>query len=499
MTENPVLELRCVVRIVDGVTILEDVSWAVSPGQHWVLLGPNGSGKTTLMRIASMWVHPSQGSVKLLGRQLGHTDVRCLRQRVGLTSAALADQLRPRLTAIEAVMTAKHGALEPWWHSYDREDRSRALEALDRVGCGHRAGSGFGTLSSGERQRVLLARALSSDPDLILLDEPNAGLDLAGREQLIGILGDLAADPDTPPLVLVTHHTDEIPSGFTHGLLLRGGRVLTQGRIEDVLTDRALSECFGMPLELSQANGRWLARASGARPAATPLASGARPAATPLASGARPAATPLAAAGAPTAGEAVESDAPDSTAADSRAAARDRNVVLTGFMGSGKTTVGGILAARLGLRLVDTDSMIEALHGPIPTIVADAGWAAFRAIERKTARRLADETGLVISTGGRLMLDPVCAACLEPGGDVVWLKADPAAIVERLLTAPGADPSSRPLLVADGADPHEVVTTLLQERHKSYARYRSVDTTHLSPEEAADAVQDLLSSEVRAV
>lgn len=194
--------------------------------------------------------------------------------------------------------------------------------------------------------------------------------------------------------------------------------------------------------------------------------------------------------------------ASDNVGIDSReaGAASGRNIVLTGFMGSGKTTVGGILAARLERRLVDTDSMIESRHGgPVSAIVADAGWAAFRAMERDVARQLAGEVGLVISTGGRMMLDPVCAACLEPGGDVVWLRADPAAIVERLVTAPGADPSERPLLVADGSDPREVVTALLRERHESYARYRSVDTTHLSPEEAADAVQALLASGGRPV
>ena len=169
-----------------------------------------------------------------------------------------------------------------------------------------------------------------------------------------------------------------------------------------------------------------------------------------------------------------------------------RNVILTGFMGSGKTTVGRILAARLSRRFVDTDAVIESRHGPIPQIVRRLGWPAFRAMERDVARDLVECEGLVISTGGRLMLDSQCAACLEPGADVVWLKADPAAIVERIVTGPDADPSKRPLLTPDGTDPHEVVTNLLARRVNLYGRYRSVDTTNLTPGEAADAVLALL-------
>lgn len=256
-----VLALRGVGRVIDGVTLLKDVSWEVRSGQRWVVLGANGSGKTTLVRIASMWMHPSSGEVELLGAKLGTVDVRKLRTCVGFTSAAMADQLRPQLTAIEVVMTAKNGALEPWWHSYDTADRLRARQALDLVGCGSRAEHRFGTLSSGERQRVLLARALSTDPEVIMLDEPNAGLDLAGREELVTTLSNLAADTNTPPLVLVTHHTEEIPDSFTHALLLRQGRVLAQGPLHEVLTAQTLSACFGINLELQQTHNRWTARA----------------------------------------------------------------------------------------------------------------------------------------------------------------------------------------------------------------------------------------------
>ena len=261
--DDLVLSLRGVSRSIDGNEVLRGIDWSVRAGQRWVVLGLNGSGKTTLVRIASMWEHPSSGTVEVLGERLGSTDVRRLRARVGFTSAAVADMLRPSLTAVEVVMTAKHAALEPWWHTYDDADEHRARLVLKRVGCAHRADHRFGTLSSGERQRVLLARALSLEPGVIILDEPNAGLDLAGREELILTLRDLALDPSTPPLVLVTHHADEIPDGFTHVLLLRDGTMMAAGPMEETLTSTSLSACFGLDLLLERRRGRWTAHATG--------------------------------------------------------------------------------------------------------------------------------------------------------------------------------------------------------------------------------------------
>lgn len=262
MTE-PVLVLEHVSVVRDGRALLDDVGWTVRPGEHWVVLGPNGSGKTTLVRVASLWLHPSAGTVRVLGGELGHVDVRTHRERIGLSSAGLADGLRPTLRAADVVVTARHGALEPWWHHYTAEERDRAAALLDRLGAGTLAARAFGTLSSGERQRVLLARALMADPGLLLLDEPCAGLDVGGREALVASLATLAADPATPPMVLVTHHLEEIPPGFTHALLLRGGRVAAAGPAGEVLTDAGLSACFGLPLAVARdpGTGRWSATA----------------------------------------------------------------------------------------------------------------------------------------------------------------------------------------------------------------------------------------------
>jgi iron complex transport system ATP-binding protein len=253
--EQAVLALRSVSFVREQRTILDGVDWAVDRGQHWLVLGANGSGKTTLLRIAALYEHPTSGTVEVLGETLGRTDVRVLRRRVGYASAALAAQLRPELRAADIVMTARNAALEPWWHTYTDEDRVRAVECLDRLGVARFAERSLGTLSSGEQQRVMLARTLMNDPGVILLDEPSARLDLGGREQLVGALAELVANPTSPPVVLVTHHVDEVPAGVTHTMLLRDGRVLAQGPIDDVLTAESLSDCFAMPLQLERRDG----------------------------------------------------------------------------------------------------------------------------------------------------------------------------------------------------------------------------------------------------
>ena len=257
--DDVVLQLSSV-RLVHGEQVaLDHIDWTVRRSERWVVLGRNGSGKTSLVRIASLYLHPSAGEVYVFGQRLGHTDVRALRRRVGVASSSLAQQLRPALTAAEVVMVAKHAALEPWWHRYEDADRARARALLDRLGVGPMADREIGTLSSGEQQRVLLARALMNDPGLLLLDEPTAGLDLGGREDLVAALATLASDPQSPATILVTHHVDEIPPGFTNVLLLDDGHVLAAGPIEETLTEATLSACFATRLTMERHGQRWSA------------------------------------------------------------------------------------------------------------------------------------------------------------------------------------------------------------------------------------------------
>ena len=259
-TDPPVLRLRGVGFTCDGRHLLDQIDWQVDRGSNWIVLGANGSGKTSLVRIASLYEHPSRGIVEVVGERLGSTDVRRLRRRIALVSPALVDMIRPQLTGTEVVMCAKFAALEPWWHSYELADRDRAAGLLETQGVGFAASRPYGSLSSGERQRVLLARALMADPDLILLDEPSAALDLAGRELLVDRLDRLAQDPTSPPVVLVTHHVEEIPPSFTHLLMLREGRVLHAGPLAATLDATSVSECFGLPLNVDRRDGRWSAR-----------------------------------------------------------------------------------------------------------------------------------------------------------------------------------------------------------------------------------------------
>lgn len=261
-SEGPVVELRDVSVAYDGRTVLGPLDLSVEASQRWIVLGPNGGGKTSLIRILSLYRFPSTGSVTVLGERWGNTDVRELRKRIGLASSSLRDQFRASITAHDIVVTARHAALETWWHDYEDRDHRVADECLARVGAEDLADRTFGTLSSGEQQRVQLARTLMGEPELLLLDEPTAGLDLAGREMLVGTLSELAADPATPPLVLVTHHTDEIPPSFTHCLLLRDGAMVGCGPLDEVLTAEALSDCFGLALRLERRDGRWLSWAA---------------------------------------------------------------------------------------------------------------------------------------------------------------------------------------------------------------------------------------------
>lgn len=268
---EPAVRLAGVSVVRDGRPILDRVDWTVGPGERWAVLGPNGSGKTTLLQVAGARLWPTAGTVEVLGQRLGRVDVRTLRARVALVSGSVIRQLRPALTAREVVVTGCTGALEPWWHTYDPDDwaeADRLLAAGDGApGPGERDAAElgdrpFGVISEGERQRVLLARALMSRPELLLLDEPAAGLDLGARERLVARLARLATDDSVPPLVLVTHHAEEIPPGITHAALVRDGRLLAAGPSDAVLTSDRVSECFGLTVTVGRDGGRWWTRAA---------------------------------------------------------------------------------------------------------------------------------------------------------------------------------------------------------------------------------------------
>jgi iron complex transport system ATP-binding protein len=265
MASDPVVELTDVslhyeVAQSPGPDVLSHLDWRVGNGERWVIVGPNGAGKTTALRIASLHQHPSSGRVRVLGEELGHCDVRSVRTRIGLSSPTMAARLEPSMNALEVVMTARYGALAPWWHTYDDDDRSRARALLDRFGIAELAEHGFTTLSAGETQRALLARTLMRDPELLLLDEPTAGLDIGAREQVLGDLAALMHDDGAPPTVIVTHHLEEIPPGCTHALALTHGRVVAQGPILEVLTSDVLSACYGVSLAVTHDDGRFSAR-----------------------------------------------------------------------------------------------------------------------------------------------------------------------------------------------------------------------------------------------
>jgi iron complex transport system ATP-binding protein len=242
-----------------ATTLVAGVSWSVELDERWVVLGRNGAGKTTLLRMAGAELYPSDGTVDILSERMGRTNVFELRTRIGLCSAALAVRVPGDELVRDVVVSAGYAVIGRWREEYDAMDTDRAAELLDAWGVAHLAGRAFGTLSEGERKRVLIARALMTDPELLLLDEPAAGLDLGGREDLVARLSALAMDPDAPACVLVTHHVEEIPPGFTHALLLRDGAVVAQGLLGDVLTEDNLSKTFDQDLRLQTSGNRYFA------------------------------------------------------------------------------------------------------------------------------------------------------------------------------------------------------------------------------------------------
>lgn len=254
------IDLRGVSLRRGGRTLVGPVDWAVELDERWVIVGPNGAGKTSLLRIAAAAEHPSSGVAHVLGERLGRVDVTELRARIGLSSSALAQRVPDDEVVRDLVVSAGYAVLGRWRERYEDIDYRRAIDMLESLGAEHLAERSYGTLSEGERKRVQIARALMTDPELLLLDEPAAGLDLGGREELVARLADLAADPDAPALVLVTHHVEEVPPGFSHCMLLSEGRVVAAGLLADVLTAENLSAAFGQSIALEMVDGRYFAR-----------------------------------------------------------------------------------------------------------------------------------------------------------------------------------------------------------------------------------------------
>jgi iron complex transport system ATP-binding protein len=256
-----VLQLTDVSIVRDGNTILDKLSWTVDGAERWVILGPNGAGKTTLLQIAAALIHPSSGKAVLLDERMGAVDIFDLRPRIGFVSSAMSRRIPANETVLNVVMTAAYSVTGRWNEEYEEVDLARAQRVLKEWKLEAFSDRTFGGLSDGEQKRVLIARAVMTDPELLLLDEPAASLDLGSREELLQLLSSFAKSKSAPAMVMVTHHVEEIPRGFTHALLLADGKVVSEGKLEDVVTARKLSKTFGIPLELTSAKGRFAAQA----------------------------------------------------------------------------------------------------------------------------------------------------------------------------------------------------------------------------------------------
>ncbi|QUW19262.1 ABC transporter ATP-binding protein [Agrococcus sp. Marseille-Q4369] len=256
-----VLELRDVSFVRNGNRILDRISWSVDEADRWVILGPNGAGKSTILQLAAAATHPTAGEVHVLGERIGKVDVFELRTRIGLAATGLARRIPAAERVGDVVLTAAYAVTGRWREQYESLDLERAAEVMDAWDLGPLATRPFGTLSDGERKRVQIARAVMTDPELMLLDEPAGSLDLGARESLLASLEEYASSPLAPAIVMVTHHVEEIPPGFTHAMLLREGGIVAAGPLDDVLTDARLTETFGIPLAVAHEGGRWSARA----------------------------------------------------------------------------------------------------------------------------------------------------------------------------------------------------------------------------------------------
>ncbi|MDO4242018.1 MAG: ABC transporter ATP-binding protein [Microbacteriaceae bacterium] len=257
-----VLDFKDVSFVRGGRKILDGLTWQVDSAERWVVLGPNGAGKSTILKIAGFFEYPTSGTVEILGNRLGRVDVFEVRSSVGFAASTQERRIPATETVLDCVLTAAHSVTGRWREKYDSLDERRAARVLAEWGLSDLADRQFGSLSDGERKRVLIARAVMTDPELLLLDEPAASVDLGGRELLLQTLAGFAQSPYCPGMIMVTHHVEEIPPGFSHALLLGSdGRVQAQGRLEDVLTSQHLSAAFGVPLEITQQNGRFFSYA----------------------------------------------------------------------------------------------------------------------------------------------------------------------------------------------------------------------------------------------
>ena len=258
-----VIDLNNVSFARNGKTILSNVDWQVEDNQRWVVIGPNGAGKTTLLKIAAAQNHPSTGEASILGSQLGRVNIFELRTRLGFASTALANHIPNSETVLDSVLTASYGVTGRWNEQYDDVDIRRAHRVLNEWNLSEFAERAFGTLSDGEKKRTQIARAVMIDPELLLLDEPVASLDLAAREQTIALISAYATEPAAPAIVMVTHHLEEIPAGFTHALILSAGKVFAAGEIHQTLTTEKLSEGYGLGIQVDFSDGRFRARFKG--------------------------------------------------------------------------------------------------------------------------------------------------------------------------------------------------------------------------------------------